>query len=458
MQEKPDVRNLAQYGLKLAEREDSNLKCAEVYFEKTKYINIEIEENSIKNSEIGSDYGVSFRLINNMGSLGFAFTNKLNKPSLSKIIKLAIKMMNAGTDDPLFKNLPEKCEKYPNVKDLFDRETKELQLEESLIYVEELIKICNSDELAISQSANFMSNYSKSYIFNSNGVETLGKGTYCSLSSNIIVKDKISNETSFGYDWQSERRIKNINASEIGNNALAEAKRNLNRIKIKNMKVPLILTPNGTISFIMSPISAAINAEAFQYKRSFLVGMRDQNIGSEIFTIEDNALIDGAVGSHSFDGEGFPCKNKVIIDKGKFLKSGLLHNSYTAGKEGISSTGNASRASYSSIPKIGSTNFIMKSGDYSKEEMIKDIKEGIILESTGDSPNNVTGDYSGLIMHGNLIKNGEIKEPLNETMFGINLLELFKKIDAVSKEYKNYGGFQAPYVRIKEINIIGSAL
>ncbi len=454
---KPDVYTLAKYGLDLAEKQDSGLKCAEIYIGQTKYINIEIEENSIKNSEIGSDYGISIRLINKKGALGFAFTNKLFESSLAKIVKMAIKMMNAGTNDPDFKNLPEKYEKYPKVKDLFYKETKNLQIEDSLSYVEDLIKICNEDDLAISQTANFLSSYSKSYIFNSNGLEIQGKDTYCMLSSQIIVKDKVTKDTSFGYDWQSERKINDLNAVYIVKNALDEAKRNLNRVKIKSLKVPLILTPNGTISFIMGPISSAINAEAFQYKRSFLVGKRGQTIGSELLTIEDNALIDGAVGSKIFDGEGVPCQNKIIIDKGKFLKDGLLHNSYTAGKEGIRSTGNASRAAYNSIPKIGSTNFLMQTGDFSKDEMIKDIKEGIILDSTGDSPNIVTGDYSGLIMHGNLIKDGEIKEPLNETMFGINLLDLFTKIDAISKEFKIYGGFQAPYVRIKEINIIGSA-
>jgi len=60
-------------------------------------------------------------------------------------------------------------------------------------------------------------------------------------------------------------------------------------------------------------------------------------------------------------------------------------------------------------------------------------------------------------MQGNFIKNGEIKEPLNETMFGINLLDLFENIDAVSKEFKIYGSSRAPYVRINNVNIIGSA-
>jgi len=167
--------------------------------------------------------------------------------------------------------------------------------------------------------------------------------------------------------------------------------------------------------------------------------------------------MNGLAGSSSFDGEGVPRKNKRILENGKFLNDGLLHNSYTAGKEGLESTGNASRGSYSSTPAIGPTNFIMNPGDYSKQELIKDVKKGIILDYTGDSPNIATGDFSGLILHGNLIVNGEIKEPLNETMVGINLLDLFSKINAVSKEFKTFGAFHAPYVRIEKAQIIGAA-
>ncbi len=438
-------------------QKNSNFKSAEVFVNKNKYINIEVEENTLKNSETGEDNGVSIRVINNKGSLGFAFTNRLDKKSIEYIVKIAIKMMNVGTYNPDFKNLPFKFKNYPNVKQLFDNDLKNLQLEDSLGYIKELIKICDDDEMAISQSANFFSNYSKTYIFNSNGLEISGKVTDCSLSSHIIIKDKVSKETSFGYEWQSERMLKNINAEKVIRDALLDAKKNLTRIKIKNMKIPLILTPKGTISLILRPIAAAVNGETFQYKRSFLVDKRDEILGSEYLNIEDNGLIDGAAGSSKFDGEGVPCKNKKIFQKGKFLKNGLLHNSFTAGKEGVESTGNASRNSYSSIPSIGITNFIMKQGDISFEEILKDTKKGIILDYTGDSPNISTGDFSGLILHGNLVEDGQIKEGLNETMIGINLLDLFKKIEIVSKDYRVYGTFKAPYLKIKTVNIIGGA-
>ncbi|MFW9880101.1 MAG: TldD/PmbA family protein, partial [Candidatus Thorarchaeota archaeon] len=433
----------------------NKLKCAEIFFEKNKYISIEVEENSVKNSETGEDNGVSVRVINKKGALGFAFSNKIERKTVTNLCTTALKMMNVSTADPDFYDLPGSYQNYPIVKGLFDKDLKALQLEDSLSYVNTLIEVCDQDDLAISQSGSFISNYTKTNIFNSNGLDVSGKDTSCSLSTHIIVQDKVTKETSFGYEWQSERSLKKLRAFDIAQTALEEAKRNLNRKKIKNMRVPVIISPKGAVQLILRPIASAINGESFQYKRTFLVDKRDEFIGSKYLTIEDNGLIDNAVGSAIFDGEGVPCKNKKIFEKGKFLKTGLLHNSYTAGKEGVESTGNAARISYSSIPSIGTTNFKMTNGDISINEMIKDLKEGIFFDYTGDTPNISTGDFSGLILHGNLILNGEIKEPLNETMIGINLLDLYKNIIAISKEYKIYGAFQAPYVRVDNAQIIG---
>lgn len=447
--------NLALKALDIAEKNGG--KLAEIYFSLSDYINIDIEENSIKNNEVGSDYGCGIRIINHNGSLGFAFTNRLENQYIERMTKNAVSMMRTGTKDPDFKNLPSKYENYEKVKGLYDKNIENLTIEESIKFVEALIKKCDEDELAISQSGNFSSSYTKIFIFNTNGIEVNSKTTISSLSSHVIVKDKITKDTSFGFENQIERTLKGIDSEEVVITAIDNAKRNLNRKKIKSARIPIILTPRGVISFILRPLASAINAETFQYKRSFLVDKRGEILGPKFLNIEDNALIDGAVGSATFDGEGIPCKNKKIIDRGVFLRSGLLHNNYTALKEGVESSGNAARNSYSSLPNIGISNFILQPGNSSKKELIREIKEGILLDYTGDRPNVSTGDFSGLILQGNLIKNGEILDPLNETMFGINLLDLFSHIEEISKEIKVYGPYQAPYVKIADVKIIGSS-
>lgn len=453
----PNIFTLANNCFKLFEQKSSEIIHSEIFFGINSYINIEIEENSIKNSEIGKDNGVSIRVINKNGCIGFAYANRLERKTIEEICINAIKMMNISTPDPDFKKLPDSYMHYPNIKDLCDPKLKNLEIEDSLSYINDLIRVCEEDKIAISQSGNFSSTYSKTYIFNSNGLEVSGRDTSCLISSNIIVKDKVSKESSSGYEWQGERMLNKLNATNVALVALKDAKRNLKRKKIEKMEVPVILTPKGTINLILKPISLAINGETFQHKRCFLIGKRDKIIGSEYLNIEDNALINGAYGSSAFDGEGVPCKNKKIFEKGKFLKTGLLHNSYTANKEGVDSTGNAFRNSYYSLPSIGISNLIMKSGDMALTEMIRGVKNGILLNYSPDSPNIATGDFSGLILYGNIIKDGEIKEGLNETMIGINLLDLYKNIDAVSKESNFYGSFQAPYVRIKSVNIIGGS-
>jgi len=457
MKNQIDYHGLSSYGLKLADQSDEKVKCSEIFFEKSKYLTLEVEENCVKYSEMGCDEGISIRVIDNRGSLGFAFTNKLEKRSINKMVMTAIKMMNAGTQDPDFRDLPSSYGQYPKVKGLFDNNLKELQIEDSTSYAEDIINICRNDDLAISQSAIFKSAYSKRLIMNSNGLEIQDKETNCMVYSQMIVKDKVSKDKSSGTEWQLKRNLAELNIVEIAEKALLKAKNNLNRKKIKNMKCPLILTPSGAIDLILQPISMAINAETYQYKRGFLVGKLDTIIGSECLNVEDNALINGAAGSSPFDGEGVPCQNKKIIENGKFLKTGLLHNSYTANKDNIDSTGNASRSSYGSLPSISSSNFILKPGDGSKEEIMQDVKKGILMDDTGDSPNFATGDFSGLILQGNLIENGEIKHPLNETMVVINLLDLFKKIGLISKEFEIYGTFQAPYVQIDDVQILGSS-
>jgi len=452
-----DIFQLANHGFNTLNRYESTLKCAEFFFGLNEYLTIEIEENSIKNSEIGSDEGVSIRAIGRNGSLGFSFTNRLNDQSIDQMIENSIKMMHSGTEDLDFIDLPQPFDSYPNVKDVYDRNVQSLTIEDSIDYVTELIKMCNEDDLAISQSANFTASTSKSNIFNTNGLEVEGEETICSISSHVIVKDKTKKDTTFGFEYQSERFLSEIHPSNIIKSALAKAKQNLNRKKIKSMRCPVILTPTGTISLILKPIAAAVNAEAFQHKRTFLVDKRNEKIGSDQITIKDDALINGAVGSAIFDAEGVPCQNTTILENGIFLKNGLLHNSYTAGKEGVKSTGNASRNSYSSTPSIGISNFILSPGKIAKNELIENIKLGILLDYTGDSPNISTGDFSGLILQGNIIENGEIGPALNETMIGINLLELFKKIDCISSEYKTYGSYQAPFLKLNDIQIIGSS-
>jgi len=448
---------LAEKAFNFARSFSSDFECLEIYFSKNDYLSLKIEENTLKHVERGKDEGFSIRSVSKNGSMGFAFSNQVDEKHLKETLKTAIKMMKNGTSDPEFRSFPPKFHSYPRVKKIYDKQVENLQVEDLQEYLSEMINRCKEEPLAISHNGVISVDNEETQIYNSNGLGISGKETFCSVYSSVIFKDKVSGISSSGFEYQLKRFLKDLKPKYIVELASNNAKMFLYRRKIKSMRCSLVLTPLGTKELILKPIASAINAESFQYNRTFLVGKRGKEIGPSCLNIIDDALIDGAIGSSNFDDEGVPCKTKDIFLNGIFLNSGLLHNWYTANKENIESTGNAYRSSYSSKPSIDITNLILKPGDVSKDELISTVKKGVLLNYTNDKPNISTGDFSGLVLQGNLIENGKISTALNETMVGINILDLLKNIQQVSREFKIYGSYRAPWVKVKDVQIIGSA-
>ncbi|MEJ2277505.1 MAG: DNA gyrase modulator [Candidatus Lokiarchaeota archaeon] len=254
MENQFDIHKIANLCFNLINNSNYDAKASEIYYNKVNYKKVEIEENSIKNNEMGSHYGISIRVINKSGSLGFAYTNNLKDISINKMVNNALKLMNSGTSDPDFLNLPNEPKDYPKVNGLFDKEIHNLQLEEFLDHANQLIDLCKKEKKAISQSAKLSSISSKTLIMNSNGIDAEIEETSCSVNSNMIVKDRISGERSFGYDWQAVRYFSELDSFEVGKNALDDALTNLHRKKIESKSLPIILSPKATINFILDPI------------------------------------------------------------------------------------------------------------------------------------------------------------------------------------------------------------
>ena len=81
------------------------------------------------------------------------------------------------------------------------------------------------------------------------------------------------------------------------------------------------------------------------------------------------------------------------------------------------------------------------------------MRRGILLKYTGDQPNLANGEFSGLILSGFLIENGEITKGLKQTMCGIHILDLLKNIDAIGDDLRDVGGILAPSIRVKQAMI-----
>lgn len=194
----------------------------------------------------------------------------------------------------------------------------------------------------------------------------------------------------------------------------------------------------GKYDVLMGPTVAASMFEHVGYYASAFdvdVGLSifaerlGQKVAVETFTLIDHGQIENGLGSRSFDDEGVPTRSNVIIDRG-VLKT-YLHNSTTARKFGVESTANAG------IIKPRPWNLEVHPGNASIDEMIKEIKDGILVTNNWYTrfQSYRTGEFSTIPRDAILkVENGEIKHAVSGIRLSDSMPRLLNSIKMVSKE------------------------
>jgi PmbA protein len=167
--------------------------------------------------------------------------------------------------------------------------------------------------------------------------------------------------------------------------------------------------------------------------------MLGKQVASPLLTLssEPNSVEAG----YSFTGDGFRAENCNLIENGVLKNFTLgLYGSNKSGKPRCPSGGGA---------------LIVRNGSSALNDMVADVKKGILLgRFSGGNPSD-NGDFSGVAKNSYLIENGKITRPVGETMIAGNVGNVFKDIRAVSKEEINYGFGIMPWVLSGNITVSG---
>ncbi|MFX1453310.1 MAG: TldD/PmbA family protein [Promethearchaeota archaeon] len=452
---KTDLINLGEKAINQMKKD--GIDQSELYINKSREVSIEIERGSIKYSKEITDFGCSIRAIKD-GCLGFSYTTSINPKSISKLIKRVEKLAKIGLSDPDFKNLPTP-KKLPQIQGIYDSNIANLDVSEAVRLILDLLEHAYIDKRIYSINCSLTCSYEQTFIMNSLGVEAIedDKNGHTSITIFAEITAKQGQEMSSGFEFQNGRFIKEINIEEIGKNAAKLAIDSLGAKRIETCEVPIVFHPIALHNIFSTAIGNAINAESIQYGRSYLLDKLNKEIAVKEFEVTDDGIYIkngiAGLGTSAFDGEGTPQQKTRVIKDGILIN--YLHNSYTAGKANIQSTGNASRGNFRRIPTISPTNLIIKPGSGNKDDLISEVDKGILVIWTGDRPNLATGEFSGLIGAGFKIENGEIAFPLKQTMIGINMLDFFQRIDKIGKDIRQISNIITPTIRINKGKIGG---
>ncbi len=435
----------------LKEIVDKTLKMGadevEIYAGIEKTMDALIQKNDIDTVKSDRKSGAGIRVFKSK-ALGFAYTNNLSREALLTAAEDAVRIARASQPDE-FNELPEP-EEVKEVKDLYDKQVDKLKVEDVVNYSLDMLDIARKydERISVDRAGVHVSCWER-YIVNSKGINLHEKGTaiYGSILGMAREGEKVS---SMDYEWLGSTQLKDFNYRDVVREFAASVIGALGAKKGESFKGEMLITPFAGLELICLPIVNAINAENVHKGISKFRDKLDKRVASDFLTIIDDGTIPGALGSGAFDREGVPHRPLTIIENG-ILRS-FIYNTYSAKREGKKSTGHASGGARS-VPSIDITNFIIKEGDVKKDDLIKEMKKGVIVKRFSGNVNPVTGEFSGVVKCGYLVKDGEVVQPLIGTMIQGNVFDMLMNITGISKEKKTIFNYSLPYIRVKGVSV-----
>ncbi len=422
----------------------------EVYATWGEDFSVSLSEGRLEHFEKSEGGGVGIRVLDDEGRMGFAHANSLNLDELRKVGEEALAKMSLSSPDEFRKIVPPEGD-YPN-PEVFDESIFSISEGEKLSFVREIHDKAREAHSLVEKvrRAEYSDGWYEVALLNSFGTKLLKKGTY--FSCDLAVLASKGKDREMGYYSQERRFLRELDAESVIHKAVDRAVSLIGGKRLKTRKASLVFSPEATADFI-SLFSSLVSAENVQKGKSLLFGKLGKQVASECVSIVDDGTINGGVGSSPFDGEGFPTRRKVVVDKG-VLRT-YLHNTYTAFKDNVETTGNAVRG-YSSTPGVGSTNFFILPGERKPSEIIGDVREGLyVMNVMGlHTVNLISGDFS-LGVSGMWIERGEKTFPVRGMTIAGNLLDLFSKVEEVGDDLRFFGSVGGATMKVGGLTIGG---
>jgi PmbA protein len=384
---------------------------------------------------------------------GSSYTSDLSEEGVRRMVEQAMEIAEIATEDP-HAGLPDRSElgRFEGDLKLFFEDVAEIPTEEKIARAKETENAAMTYDARIvnSEGASFDSYTGVRVFANSLGFTGSYASSSCSLSASPVARDGGSMERDYWYT--SGRSSTSLEDPEyVGQQAARRALRRLGPRRVETQKIPVIFEPRVARG-LLDHLFDAVSGSAVYRKATFLADKLGEQIASPHVTAIDNATMPGLFGSSPFDDEGVPSRRTVVLERG-VLKS-FLHNTYTARRLGMQTTGNASRG-LTGNAGVGHGNFYLEPGERSAEEIIRGVSKGLyVTELIGFGVNVVTGDYSRGAA-GLWIENGELAWPVSEITIASTLQEMLMGIDAVGSDLEFRGALASPTLLVREMTISG---
>jgi PmbA protein len=229
-------------------------------------------------------------------------------------------------------------------------------------------------------------------------------------------------------------------AVAVGEEVALRTKSLLGAKKIPTATLPIIVE-NRVAPRLLYGLIGPLSGRSIQQKRSFLADKKGQAIAGEALTLIDDGSLPGGLMSAGFDGDGFPSRRRVMIEKG-VLKDFFVDWYYSRKLGWEPTTG-------------GPTNVIVPPGPRSVPEIMRALGRGIVVtEFIGGNSNSTTGD-SSIGIGGYLFENGARTQGVAEMNIADNQLRFWHKLIEVANDPWMYSAWRTPSLVFADVVVSG---
>ena len=416
---------------------------AEVFVTSSEETSVRFESNKLKQLQTKQQTSMALRIIKN-GRIGYAITTRMD--DADALVNNALETAQFGMSARF--HFPETTP-YPRI-DIFDDSVESVDTPTMIGLGKEMISTVTSHTPGTIGEAEVSKGKISVNIMNSRG----GQAEYRKSFFQLGMESSLIEDTDMLFVGESQISCHPLlDTRAITEAVLMQIELAKNQAPVSSKTMPVIFTPTGVASALIMPLMSAFNGKTVLEGASPVANKLGEKVFDEKLCLYDDPLVAYRPSSFPCDDEGVPGERTSLIEKGTVAS--FLYDLQTAAQAGTRSTGNGGR-SRGGQPSPSPSAFTISPGSTAFDEMVKNLKEGLIIEYLmgAEQGNVLGGDFSGNVLLGYKVENGEIIGRVKNTMLSGNIYQALKQITAIGKETRWVGGFlQTPHICCPSLSV-----
>jgi PmbA protein len=404
-------------------------EAVEVFIVSSEETPVQFEANRLKHIQSKQSTSVALRIIK-QGRVGYASTTDLG--DTQRLVANAVETAPFGIQARF--ELPEKTT-YPKI-DVFDPDTESTPIEKMIALGEELIALVTGHTPDIICEAMVSKDIVSLQLMNSAG----GEASYRKSVFSLSIWGSLIRGTDMLFVGEGQSSCHPITTPhEVADVVIQQLELAKNRASVPSKQLPVVFTPRGVVSAIIPSLAVAFNGKIVLQGASPIGNKLGEQVFDQKLSLWDDPTLAYRPNSRPSDDEGIPSQRTPLIEGGRVAN--FFYDLQTAALAGTKSTGNGNRNG--GLPTPSPTTLVIAPGKTSFEEMVSDIKEGLVIEQLmgAEQGNILGGDFSGNVLLGFKIENGKIVGRVKDTMVSGNIYKVLKEVAAIGSKPERVGGF-----------------